>query len=1147
MIYLGNHRNLLRTALLSASNVVASQVVFRSDTDEKAGGGLVTLSGDYTGATDATFDVEITNGASSTPRVSAPVFVGVGNGQMSNLSASGLGSQQITVSLYDLGTETRAAYHPFQSVRLEAREEGEGGNSITLSIDTSGLTSTATDWATQGQITAGNNEYRGDEWNFGAVPLTPDGKVPATAPRIRFGFDPQVYRAYSRFLEGQYVYSFSPAPIRDVPRGTPVYSVSGSRTVTITDGTDTDTLPNIVTVFDCLRAINSSSALVKVVGVIADDRAPGGMGASELSVWTQPYVVSVARSESEYVQAADLGISLAPTVPTEQLVIRCADARTPGQERWAVRGEVSGPLALATTGLPYHEGGYRFLIPVVPNPEGAANGTIHVKFRRPVENQSLDDPGWRGAVRSLLGAAARTGSYTFTYRPRPPEDCEEPGEMVGGPNAACLGITPPGDTQMSAARLLQRRQRLSRFVRGFVHTNTADVPAEDTSSVDQDITYIKKAAQSFAQVLDDLEADAADSLQPAARANLTAYTQDQQITVAISGADYLFYASTPGTSAGSSPDFSGAADPGETVTDGGVTWTNNGKTALSLWDQHFALLEADATNLEGIASTAVSDWDPTTAYALNTEKVKIGHGGLYVRFVATTGGTSGGSEPDWSTADEDGDTVSDGSVVWTRVGADSYGALAEGTIDEFYYERYITACNEIKAAAGLSANFDLASDQGDGCWRDADVSAWFEFDGDEPRSPVIPNVYYHASLMDVDEAGNTLHHSTREFGFGAKFGCPENLAEGDQIIVQIVTAGPRPTYQEGDSFTIQSTRATPLAFGGGQTGTDLLKWSVTSDDTGEMFLDYEMDIADPENPSSYSNNGLTFDMSLGAIRYALGDTFTLSIEAAQYRTRKNGGAWSSAADIPAAPVVLSDGLSITFTPGRAPSWVADDRWTFTAEATNGVDQLRQPTDGRLAWTGSTVITVTPDEAEPIEGILIAEHSIPEGATILLEGSDDNFATSPLSVAIPWRAGCIWKAVDGERAKYRVSIDESGSISWCWLGQGFQPTLTQTGAAELGRLVKRRRLPSLSRRTGLGGTVTHEGLSDDAETGLLALLEHATENDEGRFGIVPNESLPESGIVEYVEESLELEDIHGFQPADPAQSLRSVSLELRPIP
>ena len=195
MRYLTNDTNLVADATLAATNVIASQS-FELTSRNAMGGGIVSLTGSYTGSDDAVFDIEVTsttiNGA---PQISAPVFAGVGNGAISGIGAtSALAAQEFTVTVTDTGTETRAAWAPFQSVNLEAQTVGTAGNDYTVRISQAGLTATATDYAVTVEMGRDGEEFVGEEYNFGAVTIEPEGTVPTTAPRIRFGDDVAIYR-----------------------------------------------------------------------------------------------------------------------------------------------------------------------------------------------------------------------------------------------------------------------------------------------------------------------------------------------------------------------------------------------------------------------------------------------------------------------------------------------------------------------------------------------------------------------------------------------------------------------------------------------------------------------------------------------------------------------------------------------------------------------------------------------------------------------------------------------------------------------------------------------------------------------------------------------------------------------------------------
>jgi len=90
---------------------------------------------------------------------------------------------------------------------------------------------------------------------------------------------------------------------------------------------------------------------------------------------------------------------------------------------------------------------------------------------------------------------------------------------------------------------------------------------------------------------------------------------------------------------------------------------------------------APATIYYGLITPNKGKWTASTVYALNDYVIPLAsfNGRLYK---ATTGGTSGGSEPTWPTTT--GGTVSDGSVVWTEQTA----ALEAGTAPEVSGNNY---------------------------------------------------------------------------------------------------------------------------------------------------------------------------------------------------------------------------------------------------------------------------------------------------------------------------------------------------------------------------------------------------------------------------------------------------------------------------
>lgn len=1209
MRYLGNDTSIVRDADIDATNGLPSEAIYRTDTAAKVGGGSVGLDGPYTGAADTTIDVEVVDNGGSTIQVSQPSFVGVGSGDMSAVSAPGVAVQSVVVTLEDLGTETLAAYSTFQGITLRAIASGSGGNDIAIDVDHTALVSSDTEWSLQSDLSEGTNEYVGEQWDFGAAILEPAGTIPATAPRLRFGNDPQVYRQYKKYQSGRYVYSFTPKPVRDVHKGSKVHAITGTRTVTVTDGVTPETYTGIVTPYDALTAIRDGSSLIKVEGPIVNDRLPEGQGINELSVRTRSYVVGVDVAGNGAIERAELVIAVDNNTPTETLEITCTDASVPGSESWEVHGDVSGTLAIAVTAQEYAEGPYTFTIPQAQVPDPTVTGTILVEYIPAGQHNSETPMPSLCVEQPLLGKDARNGSWQYVYTKRPTEECDcDTGSLSGGPNFDCLGIDPTGGDVSSTDLLRYYMIRVDRWYSQLSRLLVRLEQSASGGSPSAHTEYLWQRRQQ-ARVLNGLRqviTQAATRIFSAVDANAVAVWQATHVYAV--GAivqppvrdGFLYRAKVGGTSNSSAPTF--PANVGETVTDSGVTWECFSRDAIGAFEDAFEAVKNEATPNFAAPHKV---WAAGTEFLLGTTPYTVLPGtpnGHYYQQVA--GGTTDATEPSpWPTT---GGTVTDGTVVWqdmgaywtatTKVAAGEIIAPTPGAIYEASqsgttgssipaFDAIVVTDGTVKwkrisvidpveqitssasqdtesaqitdptsyvatlaqyfaeayAVAGVNANFDHASIQGDGCWQDKGDAYWWEFDGDEPYLPVQTGHYYHSAKMGQDSSGQPYSYSTREFGFGPRFGCPENLSEGDIIKVTISGVGGISSrgYQAGDAFLVRVNNATTLPFGGGQTGDDTLTWSVITSVDGRL-PDYELITTAPAAYSETAGGGtLGFAITPGGIPFALGDQFAFEVEGGRFKWRRDGGSWS--ADLDIADTLLADGLTAVFQGGTAPSWVAGDRWSFKAEATFGGDQMRTPLPGEFAWTGSTQIDVVPSPDTAIKGVLIATHTIPSDAVITLLGSDDNFATTPINEVLPWHRDHIWAAVTADHAKYRITVDKGGSIRWLYLGESTQPTI-RSGAVELGRLTKRRRIVGVTQQASLGATVEHTFLTDDAVDELFAMFDHAGEFNDRLFAIVPNDDRSEVGMVR-IGEVIEVPEIFGFQPRDPAHWLQSMTLQL----
>lgn len=762
---------------------------------------------------------------------------------------------------------------------------------------------------------------------------------------------------------------------------------------------------------------------------------------------------------------------------------------------------------------------------------------------------------------------------------------------------------------MSEASRIIRVQRLTTFVREFVRSNTGlpwqinealyDADLQFTGYRNsgagyarRDIDLANRAAQLYVKALADI---AGGDLSWPAWAASAAISEDvvREPTVD-NGYRYAYSGGTTGSSEPTWP-----TTVGGTVSDGTGTWTNIGAKPYAMWDAAFVEMQNDLFVLRGLSyldSAADPQWTTAASYAQGTVAfVPVSRNGH--RYAVEVGGTSGGTEPTWpitggtvvdgsvtwrdlgaywsattaialggvmtphngrvyicTTAGTTGSTeptwtvrqdatITDGSVVWTpingAVGADIPTAVNDAaTVDEVYLNRYTSALNDVRASAGISPDFEGAGLDGNNIWRDHGLTAWFE--SEDGLLPIQPGYYYHSARMLPDEFGELRPVSTQEFGLGVDAPC-QPFVDGDALEIIIDLAGvPRATYQQGDVITVQVNRATPMVASGGQTGDDTLTWTVIGDADGRL-ADYALDLT---ALVGYSDSGLAFEIAPGTVPFALGDAYTFRVEGARAQWRIDGGSWTGPVDVDGS-VSLSSGLSAVFTSGAAPSWVTGDRWTFAVRAANGAVRSLTPTGGRLEWSGSTVIQLTPENPADVDGILFADHAIPADAVITLTGSDDGFATTPLSQAITWSAGHLWMPIATPRDAYRISVDTSGSVAWVFAGTPFEAQLTN-GNAELGRLTRRYRLPGLGRRAGHGVSVEHAALAKASVDELLQSLGHACSEDRRTLAVLIGAGTPEPALVRVTPDSIDVADTFGHQPQASARLL-SLSMELEAAP
>lgn len=435
---ISNLDNRVVDAGITADDVAPAEHAAFPEPLEREGLGDIEISGAYTGAEDATLEIEITSDtAGSDRRTTAPEFTGVGNGSLEGLTASGAAAQSYTVSLIDTGTDTEAAEFPIEGVKLVAATAGIVGNLLELQVDASALTYTPTGATTVDSADAGSDTFASDAWSLGGFPLIAGRLEPAT-PRVAFGDDPTIYRPYRERRDGRWIYRLTPALENAVPKGAQIYVVTGSRVVTLTDGTDNEVYTGVVTAWDLLGQIQAGSDLAVIDGTASNDRTPGGMASRELGLVTRARVTRVEPTGTRYVTELD-GLAPAEGAASQTVRVECTSADSVGRERWAVVGTADGDIGTAVTGALFESDALDFTIP-----KKIPLGGDGLRFEHIATRYADPDPNKQAPIcldEMYTGTEARDRTLTLTYTQRPGSGCEcDTAEYTGEVSANLLGL-----------------------------------------------------------------------------------------------------------------------------------------------------------------------------------------------------------------------------------------------------------------------------------------------------------------------------------------------------------------------------------------------------------------------------------------------------------------------------------------------------------------------------------------------------------------------------------------------------------------------------------------------------------------------------------------------------------------------------------
>ena len=470
--------------------------------------------------------------------------------------------------------------------------------------------------------------------------------------------------------------------------------------------------------------------------------------------------------------------------------------------------------------------------------------------------------------------------------------------------------------------------------------------------------------------------------------------------------------------------------------------------------------------------------------------------------------------------------------------------------------KYEARMDYVRVLAGIVPKSDPSSSDAGGCWVDHGGDFWW-VDTEGYYLPAFTNEAYVSARRNT-ETGQA--YSTKEFGFGLVVACEDRLVVGDTLTIRIAQVDSQRPYAVGDTAVLQTVGSGAAWLTGGVDGTDELTWRVAAGTTGAL-PDYVVPVDGSPVPA-YTQAGVTLQLALGGIPFALGDKFSFAVEAGQYRWRKDGGAWSALSDIPATGIaVLADGLQATFEPGAAPSFVGGDAYSFAVYQPNAASHVQDARASAWAWAGAAASTTLDFGAVvALQVLAMARYSLPAGATATVELSDDGATwTAPVALDVSGLIA-LHTFADGTAARYlRVAVASAagGRIGWIWTGVPLATTYsassclpTRRWAVQRGQAVN---AAALYAGAGVGwgvewdmGSALGGFLMHDEAAALIGVVDWALQQDEPLI-FVPHYLHPEdAALVRPADDAMEVKDAMEYQPDAAAKRKLQARLALDPV-
>jgi hypothetical protein len=1082
--FLHNGNNYIRTAVDLSGPVRDIEDAVIQKPVARQGSLTAEISGTFTGTEETTYEIEVVDETADTPLVTAPVFSGVGNGEMSAIDATGLSPRTIEVTLADLGALLTAASADLQGVRVIMKTPGAAGNDFSLRINRTGLVFTPQSFSLLNELPEGTSTIEGPEFDWQTVTANPDGTVPATAKRIAFGEDRNnIYVQYKKQASGKSTYVFEPPTVQKYAEKTQIYFVTGSYTVELyEDGVDLrETYAGVVTLYDLLNAIKSTSTYLLVQGAVANDRTSNGQALLELALNTDARFI-FNDGQGSFWATGFKDVSVSENAPTELIEATCIAATSQdspgaslGNELWELRGSVTGLLSSnMRSGQLFSNAFFAVRIPqklpegYVATPQGSfqVKEVIYNDSRRAgnEEEGTLEPPHPGICVDSMtLGVAARDAVVTATYKKRPPDDncsCKQDKGIALNPD--CLGVITESEggagmpyTAPTIARLVLLYDWFADTVRENSNYFTQNPGAAAGHVVVRQDPFISQPGPSLLQQDPTLQPEA--SLRPN-----TAYTSlfgmvgefeqtlaevdklpagslrtaaedawDDAITEFQGDVD-TYLSPTPWAPP-SDPEVVPAF---EALTAGnavgvfydGTTLKARKATAddhrIGFVDANVLLGDPATVKYSGVNPAVVQDtiWGsvnpvPVAYWRWYPSRAVAG------KYVLDQGGTGGA-----------GSFMTHGQLKYLSPTAGSMheSGAPLNNVDmngmALLPDRYRSRLQHVLISGGISplGKGDAGDGGGDGCWRDnGDEFFWEIRVGDETYAPAFTQIPYYSAKRypgGVVVNGTTTpsegYYSTKEFGFIIDVPCPDNLVVGDQVVMTIGAAGAPQTYIKGDKLRLGLIAAQDVTFFGGNDGDNVQTWHVVD----SVFGSRDPYLLDTDLPVAYSDAGIEFLISQGVIAFAKGDKFTFAIEGGNFRWRSIvagvAGAWSADLDIVLTPIVLDSGLSLQFALGAPQAIFDGDLYRFVALQPYALSNVIKPDFDQWEWGASPAVAVFELDDE-YDDI----EAVGIGYHNIPEGVTVEIegsldgATYNWSETITWAADVIGKLFDAQTARY----------------------------------------------------------------------------------------------------------------------------------